>query len=129
MPGDLVNKGGIDHENGKSELETAKLFLVRLANILDIREEQVYVVPGNHDVDWSPGLSQPDRFRKFLDATMEFSRPQYDGANPVPLFKQLHNLRRDVDVEFLLFIPPNFFKKIFRFVVLCPCKSSFGSLE
>jgi 3',5'-cyclic AMP phosphodiesterase CpdA len=73
VSGDLVNRGGAqDGDNDQfGEFANVCRFLERLRSELRINPDRVLVVPGNHDVDWSPGLSQVERFGNFMRAMAE----------------------------------------------------------
>jgi 3',5'-cyclic AMP phosphodiesterase CpdA len=52
ISGDLVEQGG--HDTG--EFDRARDFLSELAFTLGIEKKRIFVVPGNHDVNWYKGL-------------------------------------------------------------------------
>lgn len=104
VAGDIVDKGGTD----AGEFDRAVEFLRRLARDLRITEERIFVVPGNHDVDWSPGLPQAGRFRKFFEHTASFVTPELDGETLTPRRIDLHHIREDMPVELTLLSSPTF---------------------
>jgi 3',5'-cyclic AMP phosphodiesterase CpdA len=69
VSGDLVNRGGAeDGTDEYGEFANVCRFLEHLRDELRIGADRVLVVPGNHDVDWTPGLTQTQRFGNFLRA-------------------------------------------------------------
>lgn len=107
VSGDLVNRGGTDRE-GYGEFQRATDFLRRLATTLKLGgTDHIYVVPGNHDVDWSPGLSQLQRFENYMKATEDFSSPSISNNELEPRICTL-NIREGIPVELTLLISPTF---------------------
>jgi 3',5'-cyclic AMP phosphodiesterase CpdA len=85
VTGDLVEKGGVDlTSGGTGEFAQAVDFLEALAGRFEIPPERVLVVPGNHDVDWTPGRSGVDRFSNYLKAVRGFSSPFERGDRLTP---------------------------------------------
>ncbi len=109
VTGDLVTGGGGQTPaDKKASFNAARRFLEKLAEALNLVTSRIFVVPGNHDVDWSSGLQQPERFRGYFEATSEFSTPNFAGAKPKPLLTSLERLAEGIDIELLSMISPTF---------------------
>jgi 3',5'-cyclic AMP phosphodiesterase CpdA len=109
VTGDIVDKGGTDKgQNGHGEFDKAVKFLNDLAVVLKISKDRIFVLPGNHDVDWSPGLSQLERFRSYITAMEEFSSPSITNDRLTPFYGDLSNIRESVSLEIMLFVSPTF---------------------
>ncbi|MFO1076154.1 MAG: metallophosphoesterase [Planctomycetota bacterium] len=109
VTGDLVNKGGKDaNANGVGEFDRAAQFLTQVQQTLRIEPDRVLVVPGNHDVDWSPDLTLEERFRPFMNAMASFSTPKVTRDGPEPVWVDLSTIRQGIDVEVLLLVSPTF---------------------
>lgn len=62
--GDLINRG----ENGKTEFDSARThFITPLLKHLDLAENRFFLVPGNHEVDWT---KVSDTFEKGIAAKL-----------------------------------------------------------
>ena len=104
VTGDLVEKGG----KNKGEFEIATSFLAELAGRLNVLHKRVFVVPGNHDVDWTPGNDINGRFRNFTNAMQQFTVPNIDSEGPHAEIVSLANIVEGVDVEVTLLVSPTF---------------------
>ena len=80
-------------------------FLKLLANRLHIVPKDVIVVPGNHDVDWDPGLTQRERFKHYMRAVADFTSPVFNGGDPKPVIIPFTEAE-GIDVEILALISP-----------------------
>ncbi|MFL5313239.1 MAG: metallophosphoesterase family protein [Myxococcales bacterium] len=107
VTGDLVNRGGTDIQDGRSEFHAAREFLVDLAAWLKIDRKRIIVVPGNHDVTWGGQHSQLERFNAFLQHTKEFTAPTITNGQLSPARVPL-KIREGVEVELLLLVSPTF---------------------
>ncbi len=108
VTGDLVNKGGTDVYRGGNEFDVAREFLKDLASDLRLQHDRIFVIPGNHDVDWSPGLTQAQRFKPFFDMLSDFETPAFVNGNITPLLVPLNLVKQSVSVELLLLVSPTF---------------------
>jgi 3',5'-cyclic AMP phosphodiesterase CpdA len=109
VTGDIVDKGGTDKgTDGHGEFDKAVKFLNDLAIVLKISKDRILVLPGNHDVDWSPGLSQLERFKNYITATEEFSSPTITNNKLNPHHSDLSTIREGVSLELMLFVSPTF---------------------
>lgn len=109
VSGDLVDRGGTDRdEGGRGEFDVAVEFLERLAELFALGTDRVLVVPGNHDIDWTQGLTRLDRYRSYLDATAAFSSPYERDGYLMPRFEQLRSRSGDVVVDIALLASPTF---------------------
>jgi 3',5'-cyclic AMP phosphodiesterase CpdA len=112
ISGDLVNFGGgripsVDGEN--DEFRHARRFIDDLAHRLKVEPHRVFVVPGNHDVNWSPGLDYLKRFEGFMQATEGYSAPTITNGQLKPLVSsQLSTIVPGVKVELTLLVSPTF---------------------
>ena len=106
----IVNGDLVENGDNKKQFEKARNFLMELSNVLNINSKSIYVVPGNHDVDWSQNgnARQEVRFENYLDAVQDFSSPTIENGNPLPLHINLSSIREGVDIELVLFISPTF---------------------
>jgi 3',5'-cyclic AMP phosphodiesterase CpdA len=110
VAGDLVNKGGTEQSaNGHTEFDAARDFLRKLASKLKLKTEDILVVPGNHDVDWSLGLDQRQRFSNYLQAVTEFSSPNIIDKHLTPRKITINGSKLGCyDVEILLLVSPTY---------------------
>lgn len=109
VSGDLVDRGGTDRgADGHGEFDVAVSFLERLARLFGLGPDRVLVVPGNHDIDWTPGLGRLDRYRSYLDATAGFGSPYERAGVLLPRFEQLRSRSGDVVVDVALLASPTF---------------------
>lgn len=109
VSGDLVDRGGTDYgDDGHSEFDVAVRFLERLAALFSLSNERIFVVPGNHDIDWTPGLDRLERYRGYLAATSGFRSPYQRGNHLLPRFEQLRSADGTVVVDIALLASPTF---------------------
>ncbi len=108
--GDLVNRGGLDKDGDRTEFDVARKFLFKLANRLNIREDKILIVPGNHDVDWSSDdLDLPARFQNYFDAVESFSSPTIVNKFITPKKVELSNIKEECyNVEIFLLVSPTY---------------------
>lgn len=105
VSGDLVETGG--HEPG--EFERAKNFLSELAIALKLPDKKrIFVVPGNHDVNWYKGVDLKDRFADYFNAVQEFSSPELTETGLTIYHQDLSNLVHNISLEVTLFISPTY---------------------
>jgi 3',5'-cyclic AMP phosphodiesterase CpdA len=109
VSGDLVDKGGTDRAaDGRGEFDQAIEFLEQVAGQFELADDRVLVVPGNHDIDWSPDLPRMARFRSYFDATRKFSSP-YDRAGQLtPKFVTVSSPDGEITAEIALLASPTF---------------------
>lgn len=100
--GDIVDMGDF------GGYAPALTFLGNLAEYLRINKKSIYVVPGNHDVDWSGDVSQPERFAVFTEKMRDFTAPVYIGEDPQPVCVPVTNILPSVDLQILLLVSPTF---------------------
>ena len=70
--------GDLSFRGKTSELETAKEFLDQLCQALDLTETQLFVVPGNHDVDrnrYRP--NDVPKYNSMAELNRELAHPEY----------------------------------------------------
>jgi 3',5'-cyclic AMP phosphodiesterase CpdA len=109
VSGDLVDKGGTARaDDGRSEFDVAVRFLERLADLFSLSNDRVFVVPGNHDIDWTPGLNRLQRYRSYLDAVAGFRSPYEQAGRLVPRFEQLRSEDGTVILDLALLASPTF---------------------
>ena len=104
VTGDLVQKGGAI----RGEFAAANHFLKAIARFLHLSLERIYVVPGNHDIDWSGSDSFTERSRNFREAMQEFTTPKLEEGTPEPHFEPLTNVVDGVDIELVLLVSPTY---------------------
>lgn len=105
VSGDLVEKGG--HEIG--EFARATQFLSDLASVLKISEQKrIFVVPGNHDVNWYKGVDIEQRFEDYFNAVEKFSSPELSRRGLKLHHEDLSNIVQDISLELTLFISPTY---------------------
>lgn len=56
--------GDIAFSGGKQEYERAKSFINELLQLTGLKDENVFIVPGNHDKDW---FTHPKEIREFIN--------------------------------------------------------------
>lgn len=56
--------GDIAFSGGKQEYEKAKKFINELLLVTGLKDENVFIVPGNHDKDW---FAHPQKIREFIN--------------------------------------------------------------
>lgn len=108
--GDLIAKQRkmtpLDADNA---FEHARDFLVKLAQSLYISDlKKVYVVPGNHDVDWTASMDTVERFARYVKWMQPFSTPGFDQGEPDPLLVELSTLHPEVEGQLLFLVSPTF---------------------
>jgi 3',5'-cyclic AMP phosphodiesterase CpdA len=81
-------------------------FLERLAATLDIERKKVFVVPGNHDVEWTTSTNSKRRFARYLKHMEPFTTPAFLDGNPEPLVVQLSDFDPDVPGQLLFLVSP-----------------------
>ena len=98
VSGDLTNRAG---QAGFAE------FREIMAPLVDaVGARNIVVVPGNHDVPWEHGPSDPDRYKSFLAVTRKLgmSTPLLDGIDISERDKDVPHL---VDGEDFVIVPLN----------------------
>jgi DNA repair exonuclease SbcCD nuclease subunit len=109
VSGDVVDRGGTDTVDGVNEFKRGREFLRDLAADLGIKNrKRVFVVPGNHDVTWQRQLARPMKFTAFADQMSLFTRPIFDGEDPLPAFSETLKIKDDIRIELTLLISPTF---------------------
>jgi 3',5'-cyclic AMP phosphodiesterase CpdA len=103
VTGDLVDRGGAD----SGEFARARKFLKALAKLIGIRDERVFVVPGNHDIDWSRGIDQQRKFTGYIDAVADFSSPTFSEGIP-QAFWETRAFSEGIKAQLLLLASPTF---------------------
>ncbi len=105
VSGDIVDRGGTDGD----EFAHAVAFLKKLTKTLRIRDEFLLVVPGNHDVNWSPGLQLSEKFSAFNESMRDFVAPNVERGEFCPKWANISlDTPSDAEAEFLLFSSPTF---------------------
>lgn len=105
VSGDLVETGG----HNPVEFEIAKNFLSELAIALKLPDKKrIFVVPGNHDVNWYNGVDIKDRFADYFNAVQEFSSPELTEKGLTIYHEDLSNLVHNISLEVTLFISPTY---------------------
>ena len=56
--------GDIAFSGGKQEYQKAKVFINELLQVTGLKDENVFIVPGNHDKDW---FAHPKEIREFIN--------------------------------------------------------------
>ena len=109
VSGDLVDRGGTDRgDNGRGEFDVAVEFLEQLARLFELGNDRVLVVPGNHDIDWTPGLDRLARYRGYLEATAGFRGPYERNGTLMPRFERIWSRSGDVVADVALLASPTF---------------------
>jgi 3',5'-cyclic AMP phosphodiesterase CpdA len=109
VSGDLVDKRwDVAAEDPADDFAAAESFLRELDSLLGLRDSRrILVVPGNHDVNWRPGLSLDERFGTYLDHVRRFTSPRVDRYGIQPEFKDLTEIS-GVPVHVSLLVSPTF---------------------
>jgi 3',5'-cyclic AMP phosphodiesterase CpdA len=106
ISGDLVNFGG---GRTQREFDSAIAFIERLRERFKIEAKRVFLVPGNHDVNWTAGLDYLERFKNFIEATKSYSRPTITDFRQTPLVTtELSKIKAGIDIELCLLASPTF---------------------
>ena len=113
VSGDLVNMGGnAESDDGVNEFDSARAFLQEIAKALNINDENIIVVPGNHDVDWTytdPETQQWQRFEKYVKAVKGFHSPHFINNELVPIKVSLPTqINQSYRVNLLLLVSPTY---------------------
>lgn len=103
VAGDIVEKGGAT----KGEYEQAKNFLKDLAKKCEISDENIIIVPGNHDVNWDSNKTGDNKFENFINATNDFTAPEFINNN-IQARKVNLKIIDGVNIELALFVSPTF---------------------
>jgi 3',5'-cyclic AMP phosphodiesterase CpdA len=104
VAGDLVKTGGQDPE----EFNRSTEFLRDLVSEFNLGRH-VYVVPGNHDVNWKKGLTYLERFESYLTSTERFTSPTITNSRLCAKFTDdPSQIIKGVNVELLLLVSPTF---------------------
>ena len=105
VSGDLVEQGG--HDIG--EFDRAREFLSELAFTLGIEKKRIFVVPGNHDVNWYKGVELENRFEDYFNVVEEFSSPELTRRGGLRIYHEdLSNVVQNISLEITLFISPTY---------------------
>ena len=112
VSGDLVQGLPLDSPDYPKKLERqydeALELLVGLADkFIGGDRSKVIIVPGNHDVDWTPGIRQAERFRNFVESMGGFTIPTFQFEKPQPTHVKTQ-WSEGIDVDLLLLISPTF---------------------
>lgn len=100
VAGDLVNTGS------KNEFAQAVEFIDTVVKEFKVGKH-IYVVPGNHDVDWSANDYEA-KFKNYSEATKEYITPKITKKEITTKHIDLSKIKDGINLELLLLASPTF---------------------
>ena len=106
--------GDLTDRSAETEFENARKFLEELAKSLEIEQKSVYVVPGNHDVNWESSGADTIKLARYFKAVKDYKSPEFNEGKIQPHFDESFGERHSPDttapykLELALIASPTF---------------------